>query len=145
MKTPRELLLARHADARPRLDALRAAALAELPSTRPSVPSPSPSLTATLWEQLVVAGRPAWAALGAAWVLILLLNTTSPATMERSVVATASPRSPEVEAMLTAQRQLWVELTAPANPPPPRANEPPASPSGARLPLHRRDHMTTLA
>ncbi|MEI6358149.1 MAG: hypothetical protein WCP53_13775 [Verrucomicrobiota bacterium] len=143
MKTPRELLLARHADARPRLDALRAAVLAELPSTRTS--APSPSLRVTLWEQLVVAGRPAWAALGAAWVLIFLLNTTSSATMERPVVTTANPRSPEVEAMLTAQRQLWVELTAPANPPPPRAKEPPVSPSGARLPLHRRDRMTTLA
>ena len=146
MKTPRELLLARHADARPRLDAIRAAVLAELPSTRPSSPSPSPSpsLRATLWEQLVVAGRPAWVALGVAWVLIFLLNTTSSATAEHPVVATASPPSPEVEAILTAQRELWVELTSPAEPPPP-AKEPPASPSGARLPLHRRDRLTTSA
>lgn len=143
MKTPRELLLARHADARPRLDALRAAVLAELLSPRPS--APSSSLRVTLWEQLVVACRPAWMALGAAWVLILVLNTTSSATTERPVVATASPRSPEVEAMLTAQRQLWVELTSPTEPPPPRAKESPASPSGARLPLHRRDNLTTSA
>lgn len=142
MKTPRELLLARHADARPRLDALRAAVLAELPSARPS--APAPSLKATLWEQLVVAGRPAWAALGAAWAVILLLNTASSLVTERPVVATADLPSPEVEAILTAQRQLWVELTSPAEPPPP-AKEPPASPSGARLPLHRRDRMTTLA
>ena len=144
MKTPRELLLSRHADARPRLDALRAAVLAELPSDRPSAPSPSPSFRATLWQQLVVAGRPAWAALGAAWVLILLLNTASSSVTERPVVATASPPSPEVESMLTAQRELWVELTSPAEPTPP-AKEPPASPSGARLPLHRRDHLTTSA
>ncbi len=144
MKTSRELLLARHADSRPRLDAIRAAVIAELPSPRPTAPPPSPSLRSTLWEQLVVAGRPAWMALGAAWVLIFLLDTASSSVTGRPVVATASPPSPEVESILTAQRELWVELTSPAEPAPP-AKEPAASPSGARLPLHRRDHLTTSA
>jgi hypothetical protein len=142
MKTPRELLLARHADALPRLDALRAAVIVQLPTPRSS--APSPSLGTTLWQQLVVAGRPAWMALGAAWALIFLLNTTSSPVAERPVVATAPPSSPEVEEILTAQRELWAELTSPGDPPPARAKEPPASPSGARLPLHRRDRLTTL-
>ena len=137
MKTPRELLLARHAAARPQLDTLRAAVLSELPADEAL--TPAQSLRTTLWQQLVIACRPAWATLGAAWVLILLLNTTSSTAAERPAVAVASPPSPEVEAILTAQRQLWVELTAPANPLPPRAKERPSSPSGALLPHPRRD------
>lgn len=143
MKTPRELLLARHAAARPRLDALRAAVLAELPAAE--AVSPAQSWGTTLWQQMVIACRPAWAALGAAWGLILLLNTTSSTVAGRPAVAVASRPSPEVEAILTAQRQLWVELTAPANPPPPRAKDRPSSPSGALLPHHRRDGLKTLA
>ena len=130
MKTPRELLLARHAAAQPRLDALRKTVLAELPAAGASVPARS--WRTTLWEQLVVAGRPAWIGLAAAWTLIVVLNSASAtATDQRPSVAAAQAPSPEVAALLAAQRQLFVELTAPADPPRRRATEPLSRPSGS--------------
>ncbi len=143
MKTPRELLLARHAAARPRLDEVRAAVLAEMRAAKAVIPSQS--LWTVLWQQLVIECRPAWAALGAAWGIILLLNIMSSTMTERPAVVVASRLSPEVEVILKAQRQLWVELTTPANPLPPRAKERPASPPGAMLPRDRRIGLKNLA
>jgi hypothetical protein len=143
MKTPRDLLLTRHAAASPRLDELRAAVLAEMRAAKDVIPSQS--LGTTLWQQLVIACRPAWVVLGAAWGLIFLLNTTSTTMTEHPDVAVASRFSPEVEVMLKAQRQLWVELTTPANPLPPRAKQLPATPPGAMLPRDRRIGWTNLA
>lgn len=143
MKTPRELLLTRHAAARPRLDEVRAAVLAEMRAAKDV--NPSQSLGTTLWQQLVIACRPAWVALGAAWGLILLLNILSTTMTEQPAVAEASRFSPEVEFLLKAQRQLWVELTTPANSIPPRAKALPAIPPGAMLPRDRRLGWTSLA
>lgn len=143
MKTPRELLLTRHAAARPRLDEVRAAVLAEMHAAKVDIPSQS--LGTTLWQQLVIACRPAWVALGAAWGVIFLLNILSTTLTEHPAVTKASRFSPEVEVLLKAQRQLWVELTTPANSLPPRAKAIPEIPPGAMLPRDRRTVWTNLA
>jgi len=64
MKTsdPRELLLRRHRDAEPRLNALRAAVLAEMPSPAPKLASPAGWRIA--WRELFWPARAAWVGLG---------------------------------------------------------------------------------
>ena len=140
MKTARELLLARHAEAQPRLDALREAFVAGLSSARPA--SPKPSLRTTLWEQLVVACRPAWIGIAAAWALIAVLHATASApSADRPPAAVARVTSPEVQALLAAQRQLFVELCAPVDAPRRRTPEPATRPSGSIFRRDRRDRL----
>ncbi len=140
MKTAREILLARHADAQPRLDALREAFVAGLSSARIAVPKPS--LRTTLWEQLVVACRPAWIGIAAAWAVIAVLHATSAApSADRPHAAVAKVASPEVEALLAAQRQLFVELCAPVDAPRRRTPEPATRPSGSIFRPNRRDRL----
>lgn len=142
MKTAREILFARHADAQPRLDALREAFVAGLPSARTA--SPKPSLRTTLWEQLVVACRPAWIGIAAAWAVIAVLHATSAApSADRPPATVARVTTPEVEALLAAQRQLWVELCAPADAPRRRTPEPATRPSGSIFRRDRRDRLAS--
>ena len=67
MKTPREILLARHRAAEPKLDAIREAVLAEaLNVPAPGQPAPRPSRAGvfsvgmTLWRELILPSRRAW-------------------------------------------------------------------------------------
>lgn len=87
MKTPREILLTRHQAIEPKLDAIREDIVARLTgpeSEQPAAASP-PRATArcnglgdfsvrTAWRQLMLALRWHAAGLGAAWLLVLLLN-----------------------------------------------------------------------
>jgi hypothetical protein len=78
MKTPRELLLARHRVDAPDLDAIRATVL----RTELATPSaPAVSLNSSIcgflvqaWQELFWANRRAFAGLAAAWVTILAVN-----------------------------------------------------------------------
>jgi len=78
MKTPRELLLARHEADAANLDAIRATVL----RTELATPSaPAVSLNASVWgflvqawQELFWANRRAFAGLAAAWVTILAVN-----------------------------------------------------------------------
>lgn len=65
MKTPREILLARHADASAELDALRRSVVAELK------PAESPGWLAVAWRELFWQPRLVWTGLAAVWVFLL--------------------------------------------------------------------------
>lgn len=70
MKTPRDLLLARHHPATPQLDAMRAQALAAaFPNTR--APRPATARIRDWWQELFWPARRAWLGLAAVWVVIL--------------------------------------------------------------------------
>ncbi len=70
MKTPRQLLLDRHADAQASLDALRQSVVAPMrPRRRPWLE--------LLWQELVMPIRPLLAGLSVVWVLILALHLTT--------------------------------------------------------------------
>jgi hypothetical protein len=81
MKTPREILLARHRAAVPQLDAIRRSVVAELnrPATREQ--NFLASLVAglrngcnPLWRELVWPCRRVWTGLAVVWILILAVN-----------------------------------------------------------------------
>ena len=109
MKTPRDILLARHRAANPKLDTLREQALATL---RPSCRDRS------LVDRFVEACRIsismprfAWGAFATAWAFILVLNIASRDTAQHRAETYA--RSNEPSEMLQAvreQKRLLVEL-----------------------------------
>ncbi len=70
MKTPRQVLLDRHADAQASLDALRQSVVAPMRHRR------LPWLE-LLWQELVLPIRPLLAGLSVVWVLILALHLTT--------------------------------------------------------------------
>ena len=111
MKTPRNILLARHQAAEPKLDIVRAQALATL-APRESQPRPLARRWLTACQELFRIPRVAWAGLAAVWLVILGLNV---ATHETVPATPSSPRaetkrSPETLQALREQKRLFAEL-----------------------------------
>jgi hypothetical protein len=92
MKTPREILLRQHQAASPKLDAIRdevVAGIARAPAREP-----------VSWREVARSLRWHLAALGAAWVVVMLLNIDhSPST-----VAMIAPGK------IPAPQQIWASL-----------------------------------
>lgn len=116
MKSPRELLLARHRAAKPQLDAIRKRAVATL-GPRPSA---FDSWLAVCWRELFWSCRRVWLGLVAVWAVILGLNFASTdAPQDRAVIASGS--TPDLMQAWKQRQQLLAELTEqkvePAEPP----------------------------
>jgi hypothetical protein len=78
MKTPRDILFARHQAAAPKLDAIRQSAVATVYDRR-ALAEPRSQVTATtifqtLWQELFLPSRRIWGSLAAVWLLILVIN-----------------------------------------------------------------------
>ena len=131
MKTPKEILLARHKAVEPKLDEIRRDALAESFGLRreavrhaaveadPQTPKAVSSLrfaTAVhnFWRELVLPRPRAWAAVAAIWVVIFALKLSTPETPH--VVAQKSSASPEVLAEVRQQKLLFAELVGVVKP-----------------------------
>jgi hypothetical protein len=85
MKTPREIFLARHQAAEPKLDLIRQAALSAIRESRvvnSAVPGPAwlrmvVSLSNWLtvpWRELILSSRRVWTGLVVVWALIIVVN-----------------------------------------------------------------------
>jgi hypothetical protein len=119
MKTPRDLLLSRHAQAQARLDALRREIVAE--HVGPSVETEPPALAGglvQLWNELFRTSRRTWIALAAAWLIILTLNLANdyhpPPTPESGSGKHSAAR---LRIALSEQAQLRSELLQNQGPP----------------------------
>ena len=147
MKTPREILLARHRGAESKLDDIRNKALAELArgsaaSFGASAPGrtgstkPQPWL-ARLWQELVWPHRRAWVGMATVWFLLALLNLGDAPGSSRAVTARRLP-SAQAMLLLAEQQRVLAELlqTAPAPP------AEPAKPTPAPPP--RSERRTTI-
>lgn len=115
MKTPREILFARHRHAGPKLDEVRRNALATLQPRR----SEGLSIGAVLgraWLELIWPSRRAWAAMAVLWLGVLVANLEMKAT-SRSVPAQRSAPTRELVQAFQAQQRMLAELLPPAQPP----------------------------
>ncbi len=103
MKTPREILLGRHRQAEPQLDAIRRRVLAALPDMeRAEANGPGESqhariqaLLSRVWLEIIWPSRRAWASLAALWLGLLAAN------LEMKATSPAAPALPE-----TSDRQI---------------------------------------
>lgn len=105
MKTPRELLLNQSRDATPALDRIRQRAVARLELQPPAAEEPS------AWRALVQLGRWHWAGLGAAWLLVLLLQAAVPSDPTPALAETPPPPADLMLALREHQRQVrhWTD------------------------------------
>ncbi len=133
MRTPREILLARHRAAEPKLDQLRRTVVAEIHNKETKTQSGSKdfafwclccsqALCRKLWLELIWPCRRTWAGLAAAWVALAVFNLsqTEPArpTLARSITSPA-----ELRMAFAEQQRLLTELLG--LPPQPTPAEPP--------------------
>jgi hypothetical protein len=125
MKTPRELLLARHADAQPKLDALRERVVAdhvEVMRVREPVRA---GVLMPLWRELFWSCRRAWLGLASAWGLILILHLTGgPTTAAATGLASRRPSSADIRLALAEQTRLRAELLGVPSQSPKQARKP---------------------
>ena len=117
MKTPREILFARHQAATPKLDAVRRSVVAELNNKETKEQSQPTFLVAWLlrcsnkiWLELVFPSRRIWTGLAAVWILIFMVNFS-----QRDPVsgATGQPVRSQAVMMSWQVQQRWMnELLA---------------------------------
>jgi hypothetical protein len=117
MKTPRDILLARHQAAAPKLDAIRRSVVNELNNQGTKEQSFPASLVTSLlggsnklWRELIWPSRRVWSGLATVWVLLFLINVSQRDSSPRVMAKSA----PTAEAMSTFrdQQKLLNELFA---------------------------------
>jgi len=110
MKTPREILLEQHQSVAPKLDAIRARLLVSPPN-------------AIGWREMLRSLRWHLAALGAAWIVVLILNINPSPESVASVPPGKTPNMEQVWAAFQENRRLLLQyddappLELPAAPP----------------------------
>ncbi len=143
MKTPRDILFARHQTAVPKLDAIRQSTVAAVCDRRNFAERRSQTAATTIfqtiWLELVLPCRRIWTGLAAVWILIFIVNIAQRDPAD--VLARKAPAS-ATEAMFAwrQQERMLAELmatTAPAE----------AEPRKTTLPRPRtesRDRISTV-
>ena len=110
MKTPREVLLARHQAAEPKLNALRRDVLANLSRTE-SCGGDGVNRFAAACRELFRMPRWAWSGLAAAWLVIVVLNIAAKETPATQQAPSAiAKRSTDTLQALREQKKLFAEL-----------------------------------
>jgi hypothetical protein len=133
MKTPRDILFARHQAAAPKLDAIRREIVAGLNNKRTKEQCQPPSLVSSLlccsnklWLELIWPCRRIWAGLAAVWVLIFVVNISQRDGSQTRIAKS----SPPTEVMMTFRDQqkllneLFADRSLPVEAEPPRIFSP---------------------
>jgi hypothetical protein len=122
MKTPRDILLARHRAVEPKLDAIRQAVVGKLnneETKEPGFPAVFVSwflgCSENLWRELIFPSRRIWAGLAAVWIVIFIVNF-SQRDPERLMARKLPPPSPEAIQAWQQQQRLLAELIGPNEP-----------------------------
>jgi hypothetical protein len=122
MKTPRDILFARHQTAAPKLNAIRQSTVAAVCDRRASTDdtherrsqTAATTVLQTLWRELILPSRRIWTGLAAVWVLIFIVNF-SQRDGSQTMIAKSAP--PEMMMTFRDQQKLLNELLADRSPP----------------------------
>jgi hypothetical protein len=114
MKTPRDILFARHQAAQPKLDAVRRAVVLELNNSETKKQSSENSFVTlflrcskAFWNELILPSRRTWAGLATVWVLLAVTNLA-----QRESVPAGEKISIPMRINFTEQQRLMNELFA---------------------------------
>jgi hypothetical protein len=119
MKTPRDILFARHQTAAPKLDAIRCEVVHKFNNKGTKEQRPPVSFVAwllgcsnRLWLELFFPCRRIWVGLAAVWILIVAVNLSQRDPAE-TMARKSSPPSPEMILTFRQQELLLAELIGP--------------------------------
>ncbi len=123
MKTPREILLARHQATGLKLDRIRHAVVAEIHNKETKTQSESEdfaswclccsqALCRKLWLELIWPCRRTWAGLAAVWVLLAVFNLTQ-TEPARPALGKSTTSPVELQMAFAEQQRLLAELIGP--------------------------------
>jgi hypothetical protein len=110
MKTPREILLAQHHAANPKLDALRLSVVAIVAREQRLEPAARTTLFQTLWHELILSSRRTWTGMAAIWAFILIVNFSQQDKVSSVTGKAVHPGGPVMS--LQAQQRWMNELFA---------------------------------
>jgi len=110
MKTPREILLARHQATKPKLDEIRRAVVAGLKSPPSALETP---FVLKLWRELVWSPRWTWAGLATVWLTLAVFSSVSSSHSQTSLAKSTSAPG-ETRLAMQEQRRLLDEIISPA-------------------------------
>jgi len=111
MKTPLDILFARHQNAAPKLDAIRRDVLSAEFQNENQIPF-FVNLPLALWRELFWPSRRIWTGLAAIWILIFVVNFSQRDKSEMMARKTPLP-SPEMILVFRQQERLLAELIGP--------------------------------
>jgi hypothetical protein len=111
MKTPRELLFARHQSAAPKLDAIRQQVVEQrCHDAGREASEPSVSFIAKAWMELIWPCRRIWTGLAIVWVLLAVVNISQRDPSQPVLAKNTSTR--EMVVMFRDQQKMLNELLA---------------------------------
>jgi hypothetical protein len=123
MKTPREILLARHRVAEPKLDAIRRAVVHDLNNKDAKAQSSEAGFASLClrclsapWRELVLPSHRVWTGLAAVWLLIFIVNVSQRDTVS-SVTGKPVSSAPVMMSWQVQQRLMNELLTDRSAPP----------------------------
>jgi hypothetical protein len=114
MKTPRDILFARHQNIAPKLDAIRQSTVATVCDRRASTndaherrsQTAATTILRTFWRELIFPCRRIWTGLATIWILILIVNVSQRDGSQTMVAKSAPP----AEMMMTFRdQQKWLD------------------------------------
>ena len=113
MKTPREVLLARHRGIEPKLEQMwpSVAAICDRRGSREVGAHRAP--LQLLWRELIWPCRRVWAGLACAWTLIIVVHVASSEPTTRDTGKSEPPSREEMQA-LVEQRRMLAQLIEPS-------------------------------
>jgi hypothetical protein len=117
MKTPREILLARHKAVESKLDDIRQNVIGKLNNQETKEQSFFATFVSlflgcskNFWNELILPSRRIWAGLAAIWFLLLAINFSM---RDHTPVTMAKSTAPEMAQSFKQQEQLLTELIGP--------------------------------
>ena len=131
MKTPRDILFARHQAATPKLDAIRAEVVRELNNKGTKEQSFPASLVASflgcsnkLWQELFLPSRRLWSGLAAAWLLILAVNLAQREPSPACKMVASAPAMMSLREQQRWMNELFADRSMPVEAEPPKTFSP---------------------
>jgi hypothetical protein len=127
MKTPREILFARHQAAAPKLDAIRQSAVAAVCDRRALSEQRSQTAATTifrtLWQELFLPSRRVWSGLATVWLLILAINLAQHDSSPAGKMV-AAPAMMSFREQQRWMNELFADRTPPVEAEPPKTISP---------------------
>ena len=134
MKTPRDILLAHHRAAGPKLDTIRRAVMADKLNHQDTKAQSWMAVFVSwclrgsnvFWSELILPSRRTWAGLAAAWLLIVAVNVSQrePATAGKFSSASSAPTMMSFREQQRWMNELFADRTVATDAEPPKTFSP---------------------